>query len=86
MDTAAIQAIWDAQPHQRLPTPLGVFGKIPFEVRSQIYREFFVPLRVSLKRQTETNVPLPLSYQLFASLIYSSKALRSEVRLSSFMN
>lgn len=80
MDTAAIQAIWDAQPYQRLPTPLGVFGKLPLEVRSQIYREFFLRLLVFLKQQ-DNNEHSQID-QLFASLMRSSRALRIEVTLS----
>lgn len=50
-DVAGIEAIHVALPHQRPQTPLGIFGKLPLEVRNQIYRDIFVQVKVHLKSQ-----------------------------------
>lgn len=40
-DIAATPGFHDAILHQRPPTPLGMFGKFPAEVRNQLYRDVF---------------------------------------------
>lgn len=55
-DIAVIEAIPHvsaALSHQRAPTPLGILGKLPLEVRNQIYRDIFVQGEVYLKSQRD---------------------------------
>ena len=78
-DIAAIEAIPDVSAtlsHQRAPTPLGVLGKLPLEVRNQIYRDIFVQAKVYLNAQRpslQSDVP-----EQALDVLVVSKALRIE--------
>ena len=69
----AIHGVSDALPHQYPPSPLGILGKMPLEVRNQIYRDIFVQSEVFLKSQCFS----PLSDSPGQVLVVS-KALRFE--------
>ena len=74
VDTAAIEATHLTLPHQRPSTPLGILGKFPLEVRSQIYRDIFVQAKVHLKAQ-RPNPRLLVSVGVL-QVLEVSKALR----------